>query len=805
MNANGSKFDVAIVGSGPAGLSAGCHAAATGMSHVVLEKADHASDTIYKFQKGKHVMATPDVLPLRADVEFQMGSREAVLESWNGALERNKVNIRYNSEVTALTGQKGGFSITLKDGSVIEANNVVLAIGLQGNINTLRIPGAETATHIQYQLDDPDEYEHETIIVIGAGDAAIENALGLCTHNTVYIANRGNEFSRAKEANEAAVLAEIERGRILPIYNSDSVRCEPGNLTFNTPDGEVTVECDRVIARLGASPPRRFVEACGVEFPSDARNALPEVSGTYESNVPGLYIVGALGGYPLIKQAINQGYEVIEYIAGNDLDPADEPLLRETLKDVTGFSPETFVEQVRERLPIFSELNPLMLREMMVESTVTTPKTGATVFNKGDYTNSVFTIFQGSVRIHIDEKDPSNFVVLEQGAFFGEMGLIAGRPRSATITSNSDDTILIETPRRTMLKLRASVPSLKTVMDQEAVVRQIQAYIAGTLDRDAIRKLAEAATIESYRKGQILFEEGDEGDAIHLIRKGSVVVSKRIAGREVALAYRAAGNYVGEMALMSNMPRIASIKAAVDCETICIDGTAFRQMMADNPKVRDEIQDRFGERIVETEKMLERPEAGSIIEFLMGEGIGEATDVLLIDESLCIGCDNCEKACAETHGGISRLDREAGPTFAHVHVPTSCRHCEHPHCMADCPPDAIKRDREGEVFITNDCIGCGNCERNCPYGVIQMAPEPPSKPGLMSWLLFGAGSGPGEDRSYRDRAPKDARKTAVKCDMCKDISGGAACVRACPTGAAVRVKPAEFMSFVMEHRSEIDR
>lgn len=800
-----AKVEVAIVGSGPAGISAGCHAAAVGMTHVLLEKSDHASDTIFKFQKGKHVMATPDVLPLRADMPFQMGSREDVLAAWNGALETNGVQVRYNAEVTAIRGSRGDFELTLKSGDTIRAETVVLAIGLQGNLNTLRIPGADTAPHIQYQLDDPDAYEHETIIVIGAGDAAIENALGLCTHNTVYIANRGNEFSRAKEANEAAILAAIDKGQILPLYNADSKECGPGSLTFTTPEGDLAVACDRVIARLGAAPPRKFVEACGVAFPSDARNALPEVSKTYESNVPGLYIVGALGGYPLIKQAINQGYEVIEYIRGNDLDPADEPLMCDRLKSVQGYDTDTFLAEVRARLPIFEELNPLMLREMMVESAVTVPKTGETVFERGDYTNSVYTVFQGSVRIHIDEDDPSKFVVLEQGAFFGEMGLIAGRPRSATVTSNADDTILIETPRRTMLKLRASVPALRKNMDQEAVVRQIQAYIASALDRDAVRELAKNATLESFAKGQTLFEEGDEGDAIHLIRKGSVVVSKRIAGREVALAYRAAGNYVGEMALMSNLPRIASIKAAVDCETIRIDGDAFRQLMADHPKLREEVQARYGDRVVETEKMLEKPEAGSIIEFLMGEGVGEGTDVLLIDESLCIGCDNCEKACAETHGGISRLDREAGPTFAHVHIPTSCRHCEHPHCMADCPPDAIKRDREGEVFITNDCIGCGNCERNCPYGVIQMAPPPPAKPGLLSWLLFGAGPGPGEDRSYRDTAPKDARKTAVKCDMCKGIKGGAACVRACPTGAAVRVKPQEFMHFVMNHRGELDR
>jgi Fe-S-cluster-containing hydrogenase component 2 len=134
----------------------------------------------------------------------------------------------------------------------------------------------------------------------------------------------------------------------------------------------------------------------------------------------------------------------------------------------------------------------------------------------------------------------------------------------------------------------------------------------------------------------------------------------------------------------------------------------------------------------------------SVASFLLENGIGEATDVLLIDENLCVGCDNCEKACADSHEGLSRLNREAGKTFAHLHVPTSCRHCEHPHCMADCPPNAIHRGPDGEVFIDDTCIGCGNCQRNCPYGVIRLDKVPPKKPGLLAWLIAGIGPGPGE-------------------------------------------------------------
>ena len=114
--------------------------------------------------------------------------------------------------------------------------------------------------------------------------------------------------------------------------------------------------------------------------------------------------------------------------------------------------------------------------------------------------------------------------------------------------------------------------------------------------------------------------------------------------------------------------------------------------------------------------------------------------------------------------------------------------------MKDCPPDAIHRNANGEVYIADTCIGCGNCERNCPYGVIQMAQINPDRkpPSLLMWLLSGLTPEPGREDSYHN---DELGKKAVKCDMCKDLSGGAACVRACPTGAAIRVSPEQFIDY----------
>jgi Fe-S-cluster-containing hydrogenase component 2 len=262
------------------------------------------------------------------------------------------------------------------------------------------------------------------------------------------------------------------------------------------------------------------------------------------------------------------------------------------------------------------------------------------------------------------------------------------------------------------------------------------------------------------------------------------------------------------MAVIDGSARTATVKAAIKSELIRLPGEAFLAFVSAKPGLREKALKEMSARRA-TNAFIEGQKGSfsgvvdmysQTAQFLVDNGIGEATDVLLIDEKLCIGCDNCEKACADSHDGLSRLDREAGRTYAHLHVPTSCRHCEHPHCMADCPPNAIKRGPDGEVFIDETCIGCGNCVRNCPYDVIRMDAKPPKKPSLLQWMLFGKGPGPGEaPYGWRKAEAKKQNlpeaKLAVKCDMCAGIDGGPACVRACPTGAAIRVSPEKFLTY----------
>jgi CRP-like cAMP-binding protein/thioredoxin reductase/Fe-S-cluster-containing hydrogenase component 2 len=793
-----TDFKVAIVGSGPAGLSAAVHAARLGVTHVLFERTPHVNDTIFKYQKRKHVMATPEILPLRSDLDFKEESREEIIESWTKSVDSEQLNIRLGVEVTAIKGEKGDFTLTLSTGESVRSDHVILAIGVQGNLNRLRIPGNDLP-FVQYQLDDPDEYQGEEIAVIGTGDAGLENALALAVNNNVSIVNRVADFPRAKAGNVALIDAAIKRGDIQHLANCEPKGIEPGFLVLDTADGAgVHVKCDRVIARIGALPPRRFVESCGVVFPNDSPTAYPAVSETYESQVPGLYIVGALAGYPLIKHCLNQGYEVIEYIQGNPIAPADEPLIQGKL-DRAGvqMSVPELVSAVRERLPLFSALTTLQVREFLIHAEIHYPKSGEVVFKRGEFANSLYTILGGEVGIQVDPDDPNELVRLRRGDFFGEMALISGRRRTSTVIATTQ-ALLLELDRNTMVKLVRSEPTIKAGIDKAAVIREIKTFLAPQVDDSLLSEVVDSSSVVEFRPNEKLIEEDASDDSVYLIRKGSVTVSMKVGGKDVVLAYVPAGNYVGEMALITHRNRAATVTAASATEAIRMDSAAFRSLLDRDPALRHKVEAKLEQRLMDRNLMEQNAAAGDLIKFLVRQGLGEATDVLLIDESLCVRCDNCETACAETHHGVSRLNREAGPTFAMLHVPTSCRHCEDPHCMTDCPPDAIHRAPNGEVFISDQCIGCGNCERNCPYGVIQMAAVPEEKPGLLSWLFFGRGHGPGEDKSPAALERRTGGKHAVKCDMCKGIDGGPACVRACPTGAAIRVDPAGFID-VMRH------
>ena len=324
------------------------------------------------------------------------------------------------------------------------------------------------------------------------------------------------------------------------------------------------------------------------------------------------------------------------------------------------------LEVIRDSLPLFKNLSEPQFRELIAESTLHIKDDGDNIFIRNDYSNTLYNIVSGQVMIQL-ESDQKFY--LSASDFFGEMGLISGRRRTAS-TFAVGPTVLVETPRKQIQKLISSVEGVSKTIDDTFMFRTLQNFFPG-VSPDKVKVLIEESKINRYKKGEIIFKEGDEGDSFHIIRKGSVAVSRLIDGSDVTQTYVPVGNYLGETALIgygadTNSPdfkpplRTATIKAAVECETNVIYREEFLAFLEENPEEKEKLIKVAQKYRAEEKLTSSKVGSDSVKDFLLDRGYSDADNALIIDSDTCVGCDNCEKACAATHDGHSRLDRRGG-------------------------------------------------------------------------------------------------------------------------------------------------
>lgn len=777
------SFDVVIVGAGPAGLATASHAANNGLRYLLLERTDHLADTIYNYQARKFVMAEPTMIPARGDLPFSAGSREEILSAWQGHAEERLLNVRYQAEVKGLTKSNGNFCVKLASGDELLTASVVLAMGTQGNPRKLNAPG-EDLPHVLFRLADPDEYQDRDILVVGAGDSALEIAIALAAENRVGLIVRGPEITRANEILTKDILSKQATGQMTVYFNTTIKEVFDGYADLAV-RGEITrVPADHIFLKLGADAPRKFFESVGIKFAGDGKNSRPILSEVHETTVPGLFLIGAAGGRDLIKLGMNQGYEVIEHLMGRKVDPADEAVLRERLPFWDG-SVRDRIAAIRARVPLLAAADEQQLRDVFLAANVREYADGQAIIRQNDYTNDFLIIVAGRVELWKRQEQTGGDVKIAEltsGNFFGEMSLISGRRRTATAKAVGP-TRIIEIPRKAVLKMLASAPRARRLVDQAFLLRAFGGYLFPGIPEAQLGELVDKATVEQLGKDAVVFREDDPGEAFYLIRNGMVKISKKSGDKELVLSYLVAGNFFGEGALFSNAGRTATVTTIFPSDLIRISKNDFDRFLATHPELREAPRQKLEERRIAGLVAEATPGSGGILEDLIREEVVMGTQTLLIDEHRCIRCNNCVSACEGVHeDGQARISL-TGIKLYNLLAPNSCWQCENPLCMLDCPPDAIARDPRGEVYIKSNCIGCGNCERNCPYGNIFMVHKEPDR-SRFGWITS----------LFRKQKEEIERTVAVKCDLCRDIKGGPACVRSCPTGAAIRLTPDEYRS-----------
>lgn len=787
------RFDLCIIGAGPAGLSAAARAAARSLSYVLLERAGHVADTVFCYQKNKPVMAEPSLIPLRSDVNFEAGRREEILEAWQEAVRSQDLNLRTRQEVQSVEPLGDGeprFRVRTGDAEY-EAGRVVLALGTQGNPRKLGSPG-EDLPHVSHRLIDPDEHDDEDIVVVGAGDSALEVAIALANANRVHLIVRKPEIVRGKEALEKEIHQLAARGEVTIHYSTTVREIHEDSVELSGAERELRVPAQRVFLMIGANPPKGFLESMGIEVRGSGRDARPVLDDSYQAKgVPGLHLIGSVSGRgDLIKLGMNQGWDVVEHILGHDVEPADEPVLRERLPFWSGSVRER-IDVLRREVPLFSGASQAELRELFLATEAREYAPGDILRKQDLHCPHLQIVIDGAVEIFkrpegVEEERP--VATLREGDFVGEMSLISDQPASATVRAQGPVRIL-EVSRKAVLKLLATSPEARRLVDETFLLRAFETYLFPDVPPETLRELASRATLEERQANEVVVREGAEpmdDSAFYLIRSGMVKVSQEQGDGERVLSYLPAGNFFGETALLENVRRGATVTTIFPTELVRLGRLDFRRFLALYPDLKPRFVDKLEERRTAALVALTDPRGADIQQRLIDEEIVMGKNALVIDDHKCIRCGNCIAACEGVHDdGQSRLTL-TGIHFYNLLFPNSCWQCEDPLCMLDCPPDALVRDASGEIHIKSNCIGCGNCEENCPYGNIFLR-HPKETTGPFSFL-----------RKLVGMSPKEAeRQVAVKCDM-TSRPGGPACVLSCPTGAAMRLTREEYEESLAE-------
>jgi len=263
---HGANYDLIIIGSGPAGISAALTAKKSGLNFLVLEQ-DTLGGTVYTFPRKKIVMTSPMDLPLVGKIKLYQTSKTELLELWQTVLRKNDISIQENSKVESIAQEDGIFKVTTIKSDMFTTASVLLAIGRRGSPRKLGIPG-ELNEKVAYRLIESEGISGKHIIVVGGGDSAVESALLLAEQNKVVLSYRNEVFNRIKPLNTIALNTAIAAGKLEVKLGSNLISIEDEFITLSIEkeSENLKLKNDLVYIFAGGELPTQFLEKAGIRI-----------------------------------------------------------------------------------------------------------------------------------------------------------------------------------------------------------------------------------------------------------------------------------------------------------------------------------------------------------------------------------------------------------------------------------------------------------------------------------------------------------------------------------------------------------
>jgi len=234
---------------------------------------------------------------------------------------------------------------------------------------------------------------------------------------------------------------------------------------------------------------------------------------------------------------------------------------------------------------IFEDLNMETLTGIAERSVLIPFEAGQNIVSQGERGDRFYLIMLGKAKVLVDD---SVKAVLGKGDYFGEISLLRGETRNATVQAISDGTAMA-LDRETFLDLVRDEPSvdrrLQNVLRVRPIVSQLS-FLRG-LPGDQLARLSIRFEGSKRRKGDRVVEERKRGDAFFVLASGkATVLVKDRRGRERIVARLGPGDVFGEIALLRNIPRTATVEITSDsAELLRLKAKDFQTLMESIPSL----------------------------------------------------------------------------------------------------------------------------------------------------------------------------------------------------------------------------
>jgi thioredoxin reductase (NADPH) len=318
--------DLIIIGAGPIGLSCGIEAKKNNLEYLIIDKG-MLVNSIFNYPTNTTFFSTSDKLEI-GDIPFishnVKPTRTEALEYYRRVSNSWELNLSLYNEVLKIKNENDYFSITTQNGK-FESRNIVICTGFYDIPYLLNIPG-ENLDKVLHYYNESHPYYQMDIAIVGAGNSAVDVALDTYRKGakSVTMVIRENEVGEnIKYWVKPDIMNRINNKEIQAYFNSEITEIKEKSITVKTPEKNLELKNDFVLAMTGYQPNYNLLENLNVEILDDEFKTPSCNEKTMKTNIEGVFLAGVICG----------GLKTNKWFIENSLDHA-EKILSTIIKDL---------------------------------------------------------------------------------------------------------------------------------------------------------------------------------------------------------------------------------------------------------------------------------------------------------------------------------------------------------------------------------------------------------------------------------------------------------------------------------------